>query len=83
MVDDELERLSVGHHPTRPTAGHGPRTLEVVASFRAHVHRQRTGGFVAEPDRWVLRLAEVKQPFGAWPQYAQVLLLSNEFAFID
>ena len=39
--------------------------------------------FVAESDHWAERFAEARRPFGAWPQYAQVLLLSNEFAFID
>ena len=39
--------------------------------------------FVAEPAGWVARAAEAARPFGRWPQYAQVLLLSNEFAFVD
>jgi hypothetical protein len=39
--------------------------------------------FVAEPEGWFTGATEAMRPFGKWPQYAQVLLLSNEFAFVD
>ena len=39
--------------------------------------------FVAEPPGWFAGAMEAARPFGKWPQLAQVLLLSNEFAFID
>ena len=32
---------------------------------------------------WLTRAADANRPFGKWPQLAQVLLLSNEFAFAD
>jgi hypothetical protein len=38
--------------------------------------------FVEAP-HWVGWLADAAHPFGKWPRLAQVLLLSNEFAFVD
>lgn len=32
---------------------------------------------------WLVRLADAARPFGKLPQLAQVLLLSNEFVFVD
>jgi hypothetical protein len=39
--------------------------------------------FVAEPEGWFAGAIEGARPIGKWAQYAQVLLLSNEFAFVD
>ena len=75
----------------RPEVAAAPTTdAKITALYRAAFGRPPTQGelavgreFVAEPGSWPLRLAQARQAFGAWPQYAQVLLLSNEFAFID
>jgi len=34
-------------------------------------------------DDWLSLATDTARPFGKWPQLAQVLLLSNEFAFVD
>jgi hypothetical protein len=65
--DEKITRLY------RAVLGRGPSSEELVIARE----------FVAEPDGWATKLAEAARPFGKWPQLAQVLLLSNEFAFID
>ena len=66
-TDERITRLY------RAVLGRGP-TSEDLAIGRE---------FVAEPDGWLERAAGAAKPFGVWAQYAQVLLLSNEFAFVD
>jgi hypothetical protein len=66
-ADEKVTRLY------RAALGRNPTTEELAAALE----------FVAEPGHWLARAAEAARPFGKWPQLAQVLLLSNEFAFAD
>ena len=77
-----LYRAAVGRPPTPAELAIGREFLAATRETSTEAERG-SGDKQPPPDRWTLRLAEVRQPFGAWPQYAQVLLLSNEFAFID
>jgi hypothetical protein len=62
----------------------------VTAMYRVALGRNPTAeeralgrGFVTAPRHWAVRAAEARRGFGPWEQLAQVLLLSNEFAFVD
>src|SRR5581483_1568825 len=73
---------------SRPEVAAAKTTDEkITALYRAVLGRRPTSEelaigreFVAGPDGWFARTADGAKPFGRWPQYAQVLLLSNEFA---
>jgi hypothetical protein len=67
----------------RITLGRGPTAAELSAGREFVAAAARDAAAEAEASSWPRRLAAAANPFGAWPQYAQVLLLSNEFAFTD
>lgn len=74
---------------TRPEVAQA-RTPEakITAIYKLCLNRQPTPDEVALAKEflgthWLLRLVDAKQDFGKLPQLAQVILLSNEFAFVD
>jgi hypothetical protein len=54
-----------------------------LALNREPTREERAAAVEFLDGHWLLRLAEIQQPFGKLPQLAQVILLSNEFAFVD
>jgi mono/diheme cytochrome c family protein len=63
------------------TKGETP-AAKVTALYRLALGRNPTPGELALAEEFVAD-ADPKPAFGRWPQLAQVLLLSNEFAFVD